>query len=103
MTASFGTTEYPEEMYNVILKVKNSQESEEIKYFYKNRSLTLPEAVAEVVIPDIDTNVKLRSSEKYEAYVREGYAFSPMYTLGIRKNLKVGEEIVTWLKLAKAN
>ena len=103
MTASFGTTEYPEEMYNVILKVKNSQESEEIKYFYKNRSLTLPEAVVEVVIPDIDTNVKLRSSEKYEAYVREGYAFSPMYTLGIRKNLKVGEEIVTWLKLAKAN
>lgn len=103
MTGAFGTTEYPEEMYNIILKVQNSRKNEEIKYFYKNRSLSLLNGIAEVVIPDIETNIKLRSTEDYEAYVREGYAFSPMYTLGIRKNLKVGEEIVTWLKLAKAN
>ena len=55
------------------------------------------------MIPDIDTMIQLHSTTAYEAYVREGYAFSPMYTLGIRKYLKVGEEIVTWLKLVKAN
>ncbi len=103
MTGSFGTTEYPEEMYNILLKVSNSEKKEKIKYYYKNRSLSLNNAIAEVIIPDIDTNIQLSSSGNYEAYVREGYAFSPMYSLGVVKNLKVGEEIVTWLKLAKAN
>ena len=103
MTGAFGTTEYPEEMYNIILSVKNQAEKQEIKYFYKNRSANLNNGIAEARIPDIDTLVSVRGEGDYNTYIREGYAFSPMYTLGVQKTLKVGEEIVTWLKLAMAN
>ncbi len=103
MTGAFGTTEYPEEMYNIVLSVENNDAKEEIKYFYKNRSAALNNGVAKALIPDIDTMISVRSNGHYNTYIREGYAFSPMYTLGVQKKLKVGEEIVTWLKLAKAN
>lgn len=103
MTGAFGTTEYPEEMYNITLHVENKDDHKQINYFYKNRRHALQNGVAKVIIPDIDTIVTLTSTNNYTAYVREGYAFSPMYTLGIQKTLKVGEEITTWLKLAKAH
>ena len=58
--------------------------------------------MSEVIIPDIETLITMKSVGDYETYVREGYAFSPMYTLGVIKDLKQGEEIKTWLKLEKA-
>ena len=38
-----------------------------------------------------------------EGYVKEGYAFSPMFTLGYRKTISDKEVFATWLNLAKAN
>jgi hypothetical protein len=35
--------------------------------------------------------------------IREGYAFSPMYTLGLSKYLRENEELATCLKVEKAN
>ena len=40
--------------------------------------------------------------EEY-GYVKEGYAFSPMFTLGYRKTISDKEVFATWLNLAKAN
>ena len=37
-----------------------------------------------------------------EGTIREGYAFSPMYTLGLAKDLHEGEELITCLKVEKA-
>ena len=36
-------------------------------------------------------------------YFREGIAFSPMYTLGIKKTVQGKGELRTWLKVAKAS
>ena len=43
------------------------------------------------------------SDAKAEGYVKEGYAFSPMFTLGYRKTISDKEVFATWLNLAKAN
>lgn len=103
MTGAFGTTEYPEEMYNITLKVDNNEAQREIKYHYQNREISVSKGCASAIIPDINTGVKLTGEGEYTAYAREGYAFSPMYTLGITKAISEGEEIVTWLKLRKAH
>jgi hypothetical protein len=36
-------------------------------------------------------------------YFREGYAFSPMFTLGIKIAITGKGELRTWLKIAKAS
>ena len=36
-------------------------------------------------------------------YVKEGYAFSPMFTLGYTKTISDKEVFATWLNLEKAN
>jgi hypothetical protein len=36
-------------------------------------------------------------------YFREGFAFSPMFTLGIKKTVKGKGELHTWLKVEKAS
>ena len=38
-----------------------------------------------------------------EGYIKEGYAFSPMFTLGYEAELKEGEVFTTWLNLQKAD
>lgn len=102
MTGAFGTTEYPEEMYNIRLSVENNEHAMEIKYNYQNRMLNVNSGMSKVVIPEIETKITMWGEGEYSNYVREGYAFSPMYTLGVTKELTEGEEIKTWLKLAKA-
>ncbi len=56
------------------------------------------------MVPQIETKVSF-SCEKTDAvgYIREGYAFSPMFTLGYTTKLKDKEVFATWLNLAKAN
>ena len=55
-------------------------------------------------IPQIQTRVSMDCSrEDAEGYMEEGYAFSPMFTLGYRTELGEGEEVTTWLRLAKEN
>ena len=60
-------------------------------------------AAAAAVIPPIETRAVFAGSENATGYYKEGYAFSPMFTLGQKMQLKQGEEAVTWLKLEKAN
>ena len=60
--------------------------------------------VASAVIPAIETKVSMTASaEDGEFYVREGYAFSPMFTLGYKKQIHDKEVFATWLNLEKAN
>ena len=56
------------------------------------------------VIPPIETRVSM-SMDKKEAkgYVREGYAFSPMFTLGYSTEISDKEVVSTWLRLEKAD
>ena len=59
---------------------------------------------------DVDDKIIKRANEMgvdpfklAEGYIEEGYAFSPMFTLGYRTELADGEEVTTWLRLAKEN
>ena len=104
MVACYGTTEYPEDMTGITLKCEGNEEKT-ISYEYKCREESLAGADAvSAVIPAIETKVSLvPSSKEAEGYIREGYAFSPMFTLGYQKKISDKEVFATWLKLEKAN
>ena len=104
MVACYGTTEYPEDMTGITLKVSGSEEKT-INYEYKCREESLLGAKeASAVIPAIETRVSLTAENpEAEGYIREGYAFSPMFTLGFKKKISDKEVFATWLNLEKAN
>ena len=105
MVGCYGTTEYPEDMTNITLAVTGGDNEGSVKYEYKCREIASEGASeASALIPDIDTLVSLKTDAKdASVYIREGYAFSPMYTLGMNKKITEGEVVTTWLNLAKAN
>ena len=104
MTACYGTTEYPEDMSHITLRVTNEKETNEILYAYKCRSLSLANVTSvSAIIPDIETKVNLYSETEADGYANEGYAFSPMFTLGLKKKLKNKEVFESWLNLEKAD
>ena len=105
MVGCYGTTEYPEDMTNITLAVTGGDNEGSVKYEYKCREIASQGASeASALIPDIDTLVSLKTDDKdASVYIREGYAFSPMYTLGMNKKITEGEVVTTWLNLAKAN
>lgn len=103
MVACYGTTEYPEDMSGIILECKKGRVREQIHYAYKSRE-TIQEGAEEVsaVVPAIETKVLMKAVGG-TGYVKEGYAFSPMFTLGFKKKIKNQEVYGTWLKLEKEN
>ena len=106
MVACYGTTEYPEDMTSVTLHLDGG-ESRSIAYAYKCREDAMPGATASALIPPIETKTSLyadcQTGKAYESYIKEGYAFSPMFTLGITTTLKEREVFGTWLSVEKAN
>jgi hypothetical protein len=105
MVACYGTTEYPEDMTGITLSVGEGDNRKSIEYAYKCREEAVSGASnAEAVIPAIETKVSLTTdATDGEAYIREGYAFSPMFTLGYQKKIHDKEVFATWLNLEKAN
>ncbi len=105
MVACYGTTEYPEDMTSVRLYAHKGAENHELAYAYKCRDCEVEAADSvEAVIPPIKTSVSLKAEGRGKVgYYREGYAFSPMFTLGYKGKLKEKEAFTTWLNLARAN
>jgi len=105
MVACYGTTEYPEDMTGITLTCKGAEGNKEISYEYKCREEMMQGATeVSAVIPAIETKVSLTTDKAdVEGYVREGYAFSPMFTLGYKTTLSDKEVVATWLNLEKAN
>lgn len=105
MVACYGTTEYPEDMTGITLTCAKESEAEIINYEYRCREASVAGAKeVSAVIPAIETKVSLTADTKdAEGYVREGYAFSPMFTLGYKKTMADKEVFSTWLNLEKAN
>ena len=105
MVACYGTTEYPEDMTAITLSLIGKSIVKDIAYGYKCREEEMADALAaEAVIPPIETKVSLRTDrEGAIGFIKEGYAFSPMFTLGFRSIIKDKETLASWLKLEKAN
>jgi len=102
-TGAYGTTEYSLDMSGITLSVKNDKEDNHIPYEYKNRSIKLEGGESIVNIPQVETNLSIHGEGEYESYATEGYAFSPMYTIGVKKVIKNKGELKSWLKVKKAN
>ena len=103
MVACYGTTEYPEDMSGIVLRCEGGG-TKEIVYEYRCREESL-EGAKEVsaVIPAIETRVSMTQTGGGTGYIREGYAFSPMFTLGYQKKISDKEVFATWLNLEKAD
>ncbi len=103
-TACYGTNEYPEDLTGMELKLIGEEKSEAVEYAYQCREATLPRIkAAQAIVPQVDTLLEMRPQGEAEGYFREGFSFSPMYTIGIKKTLKAKGELRTWLKVAKAS
>ncbi len=105
MVGCYGTTEYAEDMTSLSLSVTNEKGTKEIAYEYKCRELSAvgAEEVA-CVLPPICTRVSMEAEGRDKfGYVKEGYAFSPMFTLGYTGVLREKEVFTTWLRLEKAD
>jgi hypothetical protein len=101
MVACYGTTEYSEDMTGITLSCEGK---ETISYEYKSReAFHMGAKCVSAIIPAIDTKVSMTASSEAEGYIKEGYAFSPMFTLGYKKEVSDKEVFATWLNLEKAN
>jgi hypothetical protein len=104
LVATHGTTEYPEDMTGVRL-VATGSSTAVIDYQYRCREEYVAEAKeVHAVVPAVETRVSLVPEGGGAAgYVKEGYAFSPMFTLGLTRKLRAQEAFTSWLKLARAS
>ncbi len=106
MVGCYGTTEYPEDMTSIVLQLTAVDgKTEKCRYDYKCRENELKGATSTAVsIPPIKTRVVMECDDKEATgYYKEGYAFSPMYTLGYKTEIGCGQEVTTWLRLEKEN
>jgi hypothetical protein len=104
-TACYGTTEYPEDLTGVRLTLLGAGVSESIDYAYRCREAEVADVVsAQAVVPQVDTRLAMRpAGPGATGYYREGFAFSPMFTIGIKKTIRGTGELRTWLKVEKAS
>ena len=104
ITACYGTTEYPEDMSGITLEAVGGNAPATIDYEYKCRDAKSEGAdLVKATVPAIQTVVSLTASDKATGYIEEGYAFSPMFKLGYKKQISDKEVFATWLNLEKAN
>jgi len=105
LTACYGTTEYPEDLTGVRLTLEGESGTQSIDYAYQCREAEEPGIeLVEAVVPQVDTRLTMHSdADEATGYFREGFAFSPMYTIGIKKTIRGEGELRTWLKLEKAS
>jgi hypothetical protein len=105
ITACYGTTEYPEDLTGVSLRLEGANGNQSIEYAYRCRQAAMMGVKrVEAVIPQISTRLSISTEAmNTDGYYREGFAFSPMFTLGIKQVIRGKGEMITWLKVEKAD
>ena len=105
MVGCYGTTEYTEDMSSLTLSIAKGNDVKRLSYEYKCREMD--EAGAGKVsceIPPVKTLVSMTCEGRDKTgYVKEGYAFSPMFTLGYTGKLRDKEVFETWLSLERVD
>lgn len=105
MVGCYGTTEYSEDMSSLTLGVEARGNIQNIPYQYKCREAGAVGAdKVWCKLPPIHTQVSMAcEGREKNGYVKEGYAFSPMFTLGYTGRLEEKEVFTTWLSLEREN
>jgi hypothetical protein len=85
LTGCYGTTEYAEDLTGVRLTLEGRAGTETIDYAYQCREAEVPDIeLVEALVPQVDSRLTMRADgDDAVGYFREGFAFSPMYTIGI--------------------
>ncbi|MCQ2519214.1 MAG: hypothetical protein MJ107_01650 [Lachnospiraceae bacterium] len=104
IVACYGTTEYSEDMKCVTLNAVGT-ETKTLNYEYKCREEYVENATEVfATVGAIKTRVGMKAEGPDKVgYFKEGYAFSPMFTLGYKGTLTNKEVFTTWLSLAREN
>ena len=105
MVGCYGTTEYTEDMSSLTLFLARERSVKTIPYEYRCREEKMRNAEqAACVLPPIRTEVSMYCEGRDKVgYIQEGYAFSPMFTIGFTGSLKEKEVFTTWLRLQRAD
>ncbi|MCD8153153.1 MAG: hypothetical protein LUF78_00390 [Clostridiales bacterium] len=105
MVGCYGTTEYPEDMSTLTMWAEKNGVRDGLSYEYKCREISMEGAeLVACKLPPVETLVSMTCEGKDRiGYLKEGYAFSPMFTLGYTGKLQEKEVFTTWLNLEKAD
>ncbi|MCR5488289.1 MAG: hypothetical protein K6F35_12330 [Lachnospiraceae bacterium] len=106
ITACYGTNEYSEDMTGIVLTLSDGKRQKKIDYEYRCREEELEGGKVEAAarIPQVNTKLGFTcGAENATGHIREGYAFSPMFTLSFTGTLQEKEVFTTWLNLQKAD
>ncbi|MEM9064799.1 MAG: hypothetical protein AAGB51_04850 [Planctomycetota bacterium] len=109
-TGCWGTTEYPEDMSGCTLSLSSADgAAEKIEYEYLSRSYETDDvAIVDATFPMVQTTVSIRpvgdrdKRGSRRGYIEEGYSFAPNLKIGVTAVLRVGEELVTCLRVERA-
>ena len=105
LTSCWGTNEYPEDMTGCLLSVLAKDGSRhELIYEYRCREYIIENVeCVEAVIPQVQTKVSLTPiNDGCRGYYEEGYSFAPNFKIGVLNNIGLNQELVTCLKVEKA-
>ena len=100
IVATYGKEEYSLDMTGITLGIEGSEPCQ-IDYLYKYRHIEGKDGVAYANVPQIQARLEV-GGEGTRARIEEGIAFSPMFRLSVKKNIKEGR-VSSWLKVKKAN
>lgn len=105
MVGCYGTTEYTEDMSSLTLSIAKGNDVKRLSYEYKCREMDEADAgMVSCEIPPVKTLVSMTCEGRDKTgYVKEGYAFSPMFTLGYTGKLRDKEVFETWLSLERVD
>ena len=86
------------------MSVQGANGEERIEYAYRCREAEATNAIeAAALVPQVETRLRMRpEAGDAVGYFREGFAFSPMYTIGLKRSIQGKGELRTWLKVEKA-
>ena len=101
----YGTTEYPQDMTALTLELGRGNDKILLPYEYKCRERALNNAdYSACMLPPVQTRASMTCDGREKTgYFKEGYQFSPMFTLGYKGKLKYKEVFTTWLNLERVN
>ena len=101
---AYGTTEYSENLKGTTLILTGEQDESKIDYEYKCKSEICENPLeATAIVPQIDTKISLVPQTKFNSgKIREGFLFSPIFSLEMSAKIKAGERTEVCLKVEKA-
>jgi hypothetical protein len=103
LRGTWGTTEYPQDMHGIVLSAHAADAARELPFEYSAASVEI-ERPTEVAarVPQVGCRISLRPDGPADVgQIADGTLFFPNYTLSLRKTVRKGESLASWLTIEK--